>query len=91
MTRAPRGVGTRSLAPDFLAGDPEVRPKCAGADPDLFFTDGTAAFAAKTYCRPCPLRPGCRAWALEQGNDLYGVWAGTTQAQRKQLRRMGAS
>ncbi|MEU8264933.1 WhiB family transcriptional regulator [Micromonospora sp. NPDC048999] len=86
-------IGTRSLAPDFLDGDPEIRPRCDGADPERFFTasEAEAQRVAAAYCGPCPLYWPCRGWALRQTNDLHGVWGGTTQAQRKRLRRQGRS
>ncbi|MFF0721308.1 WhiB family transcriptional regulator [Micromonospora sp. NPDC003816] len=87
MITAPRGIGPRSLAPDFLDAE-DAQPRCGTADPERFFgPDIVARATAVTYCTPCPLRDQCRDWALEQGNDLYGVWGGTTQPERKRLRR----
>lgn len=83
--------GIRSSGPDFL-DDPDVEAACAGADPELFFPPGSghelaAAIVEDRYCGGCPYYRGCRQWALEQGEDLYGIWAGTTKEQRRHLRR----
>ncbi|PZG07186.1 WhiB family transcriptional regulator [Micromonospora craterilacus] len=69
-----------------------MRPACKDVDdPERFFpsSEAEAVSIATVYCRPCPLRPGCREWALRQGDYLWGVWGGTTQAERKRLRRGG--
>ncbi|GIJ10768.1 WhiB family transcriptional regulator [Micromonospora andamanensis] len=86
MITRPGNVGTRSSAPDFLA--PDVQPNCKGVDPGAFFgSDADQKAAARIYCGPCPLRRGCRAWALDQGSDLYGVWGGTTRNERRRIAR----
>jgi WhiB family redox-sensing transcriptional regulator len=39
---------------------------------------------AKEVCRSCPVRKAC----LEEGmNEEYGIWGGTTEAERKTLRK----
>lgn len=45
---------------------------------------------AKAVCASCLVRPECRAWALDQGEELWGVWAGTTHKQRHQIRNADA-
>jgi len=65
---------------------------CQDCDPDLFFPDGRAGPAlrqvedAKEICRACPVQVPCLAWALEHGVG-FGVWGGTTEAERRALRR----
>jgi len=65
---------------------------CRNADPDLFFPIGTARAAlrqvaeAKRICRGCPARAPCLAWALDNGVGS-GVWGGTTEEERRVLRR----
>lgn len=86
--------GSRSSrAPDFLDRAP-AEAACAGTEDDVFFPETEdAAAAAKAlvlYCRRCLLHDECRDWALAQPVDsLYGIWAGTTHAQRRRLRRRG--
>jgi len=60
---------------------------CDAAGADLWFADDRRdqEFAAG-LCRICPARLPCLAHALDNG-ERYGVWGGTTPAQRKQLRR----
>jgi WhiB family redox-sensing transcriptional regulator len=65
---------------------------CLHANPDLFFPVGTAGPAlrqvdrAKRICGTCPVRTPCLAWALDQG-ILSGVWGGTTEEERRAIRR----
>ena len=65
------------------------RAACAShGDPDLWFPDGDRQREAEAVaiCRQeCPVRAGCLAYAL--GNDIEsGVWGGTTEGERRQLR-----
>ena len=68
---------------------------CLDADPDLFFPIGTTGPAldqineAKQICLACPVRKRCLAWALEL-DAASGVWGGTTEDERRALRRTAA-
>lgn len=78
-------VDWRSSAACAAIGDPEVffplgrqgRRRLAGDGVDL-------AEPAKTVCRRCPAVRDCLRYAL--GNDVQGVWGGTTYEEREQLR-----
>ena len=65
---------------------------CLDADPDLFFPVGTTGPAqdqvdeAKRICLACPVRERCLAWALEL-DAASGIWGGTTEDERRALRR----
>lgn len=65
---------------------------CMGADPEVFFPDGTGAPAlrdesrAKAICAACPVRRDCLDWALGVG-EADGIWGGTTPHERRLLRR----
>jgi len=65
---------------------------CRHVDADLFFPGGTAgAFAehiaaAKDLCRVCPVIDACLSFALRT-NQEYGVWGGTSEDERRHLRR----
>lgn len=66
------------------------RQDCTGLDPDLFFPDapGQEQFRARevaALCGSCPVRDACLEYAL--ANNVVGVWAGTTTAERRDLRR----
>ncbi|SRR5216683_1469852 len=67
---------------------------CAAGDqePDLWFPafgDRVAAERAKGVCARCPVREGCREWALAAG-ERSGIWGGTTERERRVLRRSRA-
>ena len=68
---------------------------CRDADPDLFFPIGTTGPSldqineAKRICLSCPVRKQCLARALELG-AASGIWGGTTEDERRALRRAAA-
>jgi WhiB family redox-sensing transcriptional regulator len=65
---------------------------CRDTDPDLFFPVGTAGPAldqvgqAKRICQACPVRQPCLDWALRY-SMAFGIWGGTTEADRGAIRR----
>jgi WhiB family transcriptional regulator, redox-sensing transcriptional regulator len=65
---------------------------CRGTDTDRFFPisyKGRSAAdidVAVRICRSCPVRQPCLAYALSTA-QTYGIWGGTTERQRKLLRR----
>ncbi len=66
---------------------------CAGMGPALFFPDGEKTDIAaedvrraKAVCADCPVRAACLEFALATHQD-YGVWGGTSETGRYQLRR----
>jgi hypothetical protein len=46
---------------------------------------GDDTTAPKAVCDGCLVAAECRAWALRQVPDLYGVWGGLTRRQRLRL------
>ena len=52
--------------------------------PDVETDDGVNE--AQQWCRTCPVRTTCLAWAMLHGAE--GYWGGTTTYQRNQLRRV---
>ena len=56
---------------------------CRTHDMDAFF-DGTARAIA--ICQDCPQQSPCLQYALD--NNERGVWGGTSERQRKKIRRM---
>jgi WhiB family redox-sensing transcriptional regulator len=59
---------------------------CRGRS-DLFFTfDPTKIAQAKAICAECPVRPECRAFALDTRQE-YGVWGGMDETQRMRMLR----
>ena len=73
-----------------MTGDWEGAAACRSRDydPDWWFPaqeipkDTARAVAV---CRGCPVRVECLRFALDD-HALTGVWAGTTSAERRQLR-----
>lgn len=63
---------------------------CRGLDPAIFHPErgeGTTAGAhAKTICAGCTVRPQCLEQALTT-NENVGIWGGTSNRERRHLRR----
>lgn len=64
------------------------RGACLDHDPEIFFPgERDRAFdagKARLVCRSCPVQADCLAYAL--ATRPSGVWAGTTETERKQKR-----
>jgi len=60
---------------------------CRGMDASVFFPEtggNETAQVAKAICAQCTVRNDC----LEAGlHDKFGIWGGTTEAERRRLRR----
>ena len=65
---------------------------CRDTNPDLFFPVGTTGPAieqidqAKAVCRECPSQSPCLEFALMTNQDS-GVWGGTSEEERRKLRK----
>ena len=65
---------------------------CRDTDPDLFFPVGTTGPAieqietAKAVCEECESRQPCLEFALTTNQDS-GIWGGTSEEERRKLRR----
>jgi len=65
---------------------------CRDTNPDLFFPVGTTGPAieqidqAKAVCRECPSQASCLEFALMTNQDS-GVWGGTSEEERRKLRK----
>jgi WhiB family redox-sensing transcriptional regulator len=65
---------------------------CRDTDPDLFFPVGTTGLAldqieaAKSVCRACEVQAPCLEFALAT-NQESGVWGGTSEEERRKLRK----
>ncbi len=65
---------------------------CRDTDPELFFPVGTTGLAitqideAKAVCMGCPAQSACLEFALRSNQDS-GVWGGTSEEERRHLRR----
>lgn len=60
---------------------------CRTVDPELFFSANVrqSTAVARSICQGCPEIAPCLEWALTEHE--VGVWGGTDDAQRHQLRR----
>lgn len=71
--------------------------RCHDAPTSLFFPergDHASAAQAKAICRGCPVIEQCLDYALDGALDVAGVWGGTTNEDRvdiKRRRRLGAA
>lgn len=65
---------------------------CQDTDPDLFFPVGTTGPAleqiasAKAVCDACLAKEPCLEFALTTNQDS-GIWGGTSEDERRKLRR----
>jgi hypothetical protein len=70
-------IGT--MRPDWaLAPDRH----CAGVPTEMFYGSDVAA----AICEGCPYITACLVYALDN-NEEYGVWGGTSERQRRKLRK----
>jgi WhiB family redox-sensing transcriptional regulator len=65
---------------------------CSTADPELFFPVSSLGPAlrqvaqAKAICARCRIQQACLGYALDAG-PVQGIWGGTTETERRRLRR----
>lgn len=68
---------------------------CLTVDPELFFPIGNTGPAlaqieeAKAVCSNCSVVEICLKWALDNNQDA-GVWGGTSEDERRSLKRRNA-
>lgn len=61
---------------------------CLGVGNHLFFLElGEPSDQATAVCRSCPVRKPCLEYALDS-NIKFGVWGGTSERQRRKMRRV---
>ena len=83
-------TSNRSL--DLAIEDWRANSACRDTDPDLFFPVGTTGPAldqiasAKAVCDTCDAKAPCLEFALTTNQDS-GVWGGTSEEERRKLRR----
>jgi WhiB family redox-sensing transcriptional regulator len=71
------------------------RGACLSADPDLFFPISMTPASARqitqamSCCARCPVRAECARYALDH-SEVQGIWGGTTEDERRKLRRARA-
>lgn len=69
------------------------RGACYGRVPrSVFFpTRGQDTEPAKRVCRACPVADDCREYAITAGQMLKGIWGGTSERERRQIRNARAT
>ncbi len=78
---------------DNAADDWRCQAACRDTDPDLFFPVGSTGLAleqiesAKVVCQECNSQNACLEFALATNQDS-GIWGGTSEEERRQLRRL---
>lgn len=82
--------GPTQLATELVA-DWRAHAACAGYPNTLFFpttetTEETLVARAKAICAVCPVIEDCLEYSLET-NQRSGIWGGTSEKERKSLRR----
>jgi WhiB family redox-sensing transcriptional regulator len=81
---------TRTI--EWDVDDWRPRSACRDTDPDLFFPIGTTGIAldqiaaAKEVCSACEVQGACLEFALAT-NQESGVWGGTSEEERRKLRK----
>lgn len=78
----------------LLQPDPDLEWKqlglCSQVDPDLWFPEkGGSAREPKRICQDCPVRAQCLEYALET-DQRFGVWGGTSERERRKIKRASA-
>ena len=77
---------------DLAVEDWRANSACRDTDPYLFFPVGTTGPAldqiasAKAVCDTCDAKAPCLEFALTTNQDS-GVWGGTSEEERRKLRR----
>lgn len=83
---------TWSRSIEWDLGDWREEAACRDTDPDLFFPIGTTGpaveqiEAAKAVCTACPAQEACLDFALTT-NQESGIWGGTSEEERRKLRK----
>jgi WhiB family redox-sensing transcriptional regulator len=82
--------GPINIATELVA-DWRTRAACSGYPNTLFFptsdySDEPSIEKAKEICAVCPVVSSCLEYALET-NQRSGIWGGTSERERKSLRR----
>lgn len=68
-----------------------TKAACRNLDVEVFFPDSEAdAGPALSVCATCPVRNECLDWAIAT-RQHDGIWGGTTESERKRIRRRRAA
>lgn len=79
-------VASRPIVLDIRHLDWQNDAACLGTDPEMFFPEGPAASQTLRICQHCPVFQQCLDHAMDNPT-LRGIWAGTTDVQRRAMRK----
>lgn len=89
-------IGFIPNSPNFVD---QGLPPCSEVDPESFFPQEHEVYGnlissnyydekgAKAICDTCPYKARCLEFALSQQGAVNGIWGGTTEGERRTLRR----
>lgn len=67
--------------------DWQVNAACNDVEPEIFFPErGGSSKAARAVCNECSVRDQCLEYALNN-KEQFGIWGGTSERERRRLRR----
>ncbi|MEO8322540.1 MAG: WhiB family transcriptional regulator [Actinomycetota bacterium] len=67
--------------------DWQERARCHEVEPEIFFPErGGSSKAARSVCSQCKVREECLEYALNN-KEQFGIWGGTSERERRRLRR----
>jgi WhiB family redox-sensing transcriptional regulator len=73
----------------MMTSEEAAQAACKGMDTNIFYSGMSGRYAneltAKAICVACPVRLQCLQQGLE--NEEYGIWGGTTELERKAMRK----
>ncbi|MGH2820272.1 MAG: WhiB family transcriptional regulator [Actinomycetota bacterium] len=78
-------ITTRLLQPV----DWQTHARCATreVDPEIFFPErGGSSKAARAVCQHCQVRAECLEYALNN-KEQFGIWGGTSERERRRIRK----
>jgi hypothetical protein len=85
-TRCGCTVGSRR-SPSSSSHRSGIGTRACAEHPRRTWFDGRYTASAKLICAGCLVRAECLDWALSQPENPIGTWGGTTEAERRPLRR----
>lgn len=69
----------------------QAMARCVEVDPEIFFPErGGSSKAARAVCGECTVRQECLLYALAN-REQFGIWGGTSERERRRLRRLAPS
>lgn len=61
---------------------------CTQTDPEAFPEKGGSTREAKIICSSCEVREQCLEYALEHDVNVFGIWGGMSERERRKYTRV---